>query len=213
MHLKTVHSVTKKEIKHAQRIPMNGLDFLLVLAQDNVMCFTSAGCNTKLSCLSSAKRHYKQKHGQQPGSGESGISDEQVSGEQVDYSNQIFDPITGTFKIKKEPQVAEMSFISNVPGPSKQGSAAKKKRAPSKKIKTELGTSPKKAKIGATQKNPNVGPPPKILSGDSGTPSNVDINISQTGEGARCNVCDKKFSSMGNARRHYKTTHEVNYSS
>ena len=144
MHLKTVHSVTKKEIKHAQRIPMNGLDFLLVLAQDNVMCFTAAGCNTKLSCLSSAKRHYKQKHGQQPGSGESGISDEQVSGEQVDYSNQIFDPITGTFKIKKEPQVAEMSFISNVPGPSKQGSAAKKKRAPSKKIKTELGTSPKK---------------------------------------------------------------------
>ena len=111
MHLKTVHSVTKKEIKHAQRIPMNGLDFLLVLAQDNVMCFTAAGCNTKLSCLSSAKRHYKQKHGQQPGSGESGISDEQVSGEQV------FDPITGTFKIKKEPQVAEMSFISNVPGP------------------------------------------------------------------------------------------------
>ena len=108
-----------------------------------------------------------------------------------------------------EPQVAEMSFISNVPGPSKQGSAAKKKRAPSKKIKAELGTSPKKAKIGAPQKNPNVEIPPKILSGDSGTLSNVDINISQTGEGARCNVCDKEFSSMGNARRHHKTTHEV----
>ena len=62
MHLKSVHSVTKQQIKHAQRIPMNNRDFLLVLAQDNVMCFTARGCNTKLSCLSSARRHYKQKH-------------------------------------------------------------------------------------------------------------------------------------------------------
>jgi len=196
VHLKNVHSVTNKQIKHAQRIPMNGLDFLIVLAQDNVMCFTAAGCNTKLSCLASAKRHYKQKHGQELGSGqdvetfrgfnilgsgESGISDEQV---------------------------AVMSFNSSVPGSSKAGSQAKKKRAPSKKIKTELGTSSKKAKIGAPQKNPKVGTPPKILSGDSGTPSNVDVNISQTGEGATCNVCNKEFSNKANARRHYKTTHE-----
>ena len=61
-HLKSVHSVTKQQIKHAQRIPMNNCDFLLVLAQDNVMCFTARGCNAKLSCLSSARRHYKQKH-------------------------------------------------------------------------------------------------------------------------------------------------------
>merc|ERR1712223_1245083 len=51
-HLKNVHSVTKQQIKHAQRIPMSSQDFLLVLASDNVMCFTASGCNTKLSCVS-----------------------------------------------------------------------------------------------------------------------------------------------------------------
>ena len=45
-HLKTIHSVTKGQIKSAQRIPMNGQDFLLVLAPDNVMCFTSKGCDS-----------------------------------------------------------------------------------------------------------------------------------------------------------------------
>ena len=59
---------------------MCGNDFLLVLAQDNVMCFTGGGCNTKLSCLSSARRHYNKRHGQAPASGSSagsGISNEQ----------------------------------------------------------------------------------------------------------------------------------------
>ena len=41
---------------------MSSHDFLLVLAGDNVMCFTADGCNTKLSCVSSARRHYKQRH-------------------------------------------------------------------------------------------------------------------------------------------------------
>ena len=63
VHLKNIHSVTRGQIKQAQKIPMNSNDFLLVLARDNVMCFTSGGCNTKLSCLSSARRHYKQRHG------------------------------------------------------------------------------------------------------------------------------------------------------
>ena len=50
---------------------MSSQDFLLVLASDNVMCFTASGCNTKLSCVSSARRHYKQRHEkkQSPGSG------------------------------------------------------------------------------------------------------------------------------------------------
>ena len=69
VHLKNVHSVTKQQIKQAQKIPMaNPKDFLLVLAQDNVMCFTAGGCNTKLSCLSSARRHYNKRH-PQTGSG------------------------------------------------------------------------------------------------------------------------------------------------
>ena len=57
---------------------MSSHDFLLVLASDNVMCFTADGCNTKLSCISSARRHYKQKHQKQPGSSvESRISNKQ----------------------------------------------------------------------------------------------------------------------------------------
>ena len=50
---------------------MSNQDFLLVLASDNVMCFTASGCNTKLSCGSSARCHYKQRHEkkQSPGSG------------------------------------------------------------------------------------------------------------------------------------------------
>ena len=77
VHLKNVHQVTKQQIKHAQRIQMSSHDFLLVLASDNVMCFTADGCNTKLSCVSSARRHYKQKHQKQPGSVESRISNKQ----------------------------------------------------------------------------------------------------------------------------------------
>ena len=79
VHLKGVHSVTKQQIKHAQRVQMSETNFLLVLAKDNVMCFTGGGCNTKLSCLSSARRHYNKRHGQAPSgsSGGSGISNEQ----------------------------------------------------------------------------------------------------------------------------------------
>ena len=52
---------------------MSSHDFLLVLAGDNVMCFTADGCNTKLSCVSSARRHYKQRHENKKQSG-SGIT-------------------------------------------------------------------------------------------------------------------------------------------
>ena len=67
LHLKNVHQVTKQQIKHAQRIQMSEFNFLLVLAKDNVMCFTMDGCNTKYSNVGNARRHYKQKHeDQQP---------------------------------------------------------------------------------------------------------------------------------------------------
>lgn len=63
--MQNVHSVTKQQIKNAQKIQMNETNFLLVLAKDNVMCFTAAGCNTKFSSVGNAKRHYKTRHEQQ----------------------------------------------------------------------------------------------------------------------------------------------------
>ena len=64
VHLKSVHSVPTQQIKHAQRIQMSETNFLLVLAKDNVMCFTADGCNTKYSNMGNARRHYKTKHGE-----------------------------------------------------------------------------------------------------------------------------------------------------
>ena len=229
VHLKNVHSVTKQQIKQAQRIPMaNPKDFLLVLGQDNVMCFTAGGCNTKLSCLSSARRHYNKRH-PQTGSGEPGMSTGMSpgmspgsSGGQMDYSSinpgaMQFNPSTGTFK--QEPGVAGMSSSPGgiIPGPPKNQFK--------KKIKTNFGTpSPKKASFGTPPKKASFGgPPPKnqnfgMAPGAPKVPtvpehtSNIDVNISKMdGEGAMCNVCGKAFTNVGNARRHYKTTHEVIY--
>ena len=64
---------------------------------------------------------------------------------------------------------------------------------PTKKIKAEFGT-----------------PSKLFLNDDFGASSNVDGNITKSADGPVCNVCGKIFSKMSNARRHYKTTHEVN---
>ena len=66
---------------------------------------------------------------------------------------------------------------------------------PTKKIKAEFGT-----------------PSKSFLNDDFGTSSNVDGNITKSADGPVCNACGKVFSKMSNARRHYKTTHEVNMS-
>ena len=82
--------------------------------------------------------------------------------------------------------------------------------------KASFGTPPKKASFGAgpAPKNPNFGMAPgapKVPTVPEHT-SNIDVNISKMdGEGAMCNVCGKAFTNVGNARRHYKTTHEVIY--
>ena len=133
-----------------------------------------------------------------------------------------FNPSTGTFK--QEPsQAGGMPFSSNsVPGGNPP---MKKVISPAKKIKTNFGTPPKKANFGTgppkKAKNPNFGgTPTKNPNFATGlapkiptvpeTTSNIDINISKMdGEGAMCNVCGKAFTNVGNARRHYKTTHEV----
>ena len=195
---------------------MSSHDFLLVLAGDNVMCFTADGCNTKLSCISSARRHYKQRHQKQPGAPvESRISNKQnipntayqgstlqendFNSGQVGYSeNNAFqyNHSAGTFK--SEPQEIEMTFSSNIPGPSKVNY-----ESPVKKIIKKQFSTPSKAIT------TDFGTPPKIPNEDFGTPSQIDINISQSPDGSICNICGKVFSNMGNARRHYKTTHEV----
>jgi hypothetical protein len=61
-HLKTKHDVTKKQVKDAQKIEMDGQDdYLLVISEKNVLCVTSAGCNAKFTTIPSAKRHYNTK--------------------------------------------------------------------------------------------------------------------------------------------------------
>merc|ERR1712150_463313 len=58
LHLKKNHDVTKKQIEEAKVIKMQEQDYLLVISEKNVLCVTSAGCNSKFTLISSAKRHY-----------------------------------------------------------------------------------------------------------------------------------------------------------
>ena len=88
---------------------------------------------------------------------------------------------------------------ANIASPSRANSGTPVKKVvknfntPTKKIKAEFGT-----------------PSKLFLNDDFGTSSNVDGNITKSADGPVCNVCGKVFSKMSNARRHYKTTHEVN---
>ena len=88
---------------------------------------------------------------------------------------------------------------TNIASPSRANSGTPVKKVvknfktPIKKIKAEFGT-----------------PSKSFLNDDSGFSSNIDGNITKSADGPVCNVCGKVFSKMSNARRHYKTTHEVN---
>ena len=90
VHLKSVHSVTKQQIKQAQRIPMSDKNFLLVIAKDNVMCMTVEGCNLKFSKVSNARRHYLTKHSDQKNQSEN--KKLPIKSEQSSYQDLTFAP-------------------------------------------------------------------------------------------------------------------------
>ena len=69
---------------------MSGTNFLLVLAKDNVMCFTAAGCNTKFSSVGNAKRHYKTRHEQQQESTESMMSNTTLKSDPLSLKAEDF---------------------------------------------------------------------------------------------------------------------------
>ena len=102
-HLQKVHSVTKQQIKNAQKIQMSGTNFLLVLAKDNVMCFTAAGCNTKFSSVGNAKRHYKTRHEQQEESTESMMSNTTLKSDPLSLKAEDFSNNNANLEnVKKE---------------------------------------------------------------------------------------------------------------
>ena len=152
-----------------------------------------------------------------------------TNGHQTENQTLKFNPSEGTFK--KEPQFFAAASTDNrgVPNPPSGGkqehqnhpqsfvnprlnqtaaNIASPSRAhsetPVKKVVKNFNTPTKKIKA-------EFGTPSKLfLNDDFGTSSNVDGNITKSADGPVCNVCGKVFSKMSNARRHYKTTHEVN---
>ena len=120
--------------------------------------------------------------------------------------------------VKMEPQGFKMNNnpkSANIKSPKMVSPAKKIKREFSVSTKKDLsnfGTSPKN--LGSGPKNLGAGPSnfgtgPNFPNTDYETASNIDGFLTQTPEGASCNVCGKMLSCISSARRHYKTTHEV----